>query len=163
MNLSIIACIDLNRATSDNNSLPLCKKHERRLKKLTKFNTVLMGRKAQDFFQKPFVATRNVIFSKDKKYYKPNTHVIYNFENGLNILEFWKKELFFIGGNSTFKKAFPYCDKLYLTELQTSFESPDSFLPEIDSKEWKLVSEEYHEKDIWNEHDFIFKVYERID
>jgi dihydrofolate reductase len=122
-----------------------------------------MGRKAQDFFQKPFVATRNVIFSKDKKYCKPNTHVIYNFENGLNILEFWKKELFFIGGNSTFKKAFPYCDKLYLTELQTTFENPDSFLPEIDPKEWKLVSEEFHEKDIWNEYDFKFKVYERLD
>jgi dihydrofolate reductase len=163
MNLCIIACIDLNRATSDNNTLPLCKKHQRKLKRLTKFNTVLMGRKGYEFFKKPFAATRNVIFTKNKSFNKPNTNVIYNFENGLNILELWKKDFFFIGGNQIFKKAFPYCNRLYLTEMQTTFENPDSFLPEIDPKEWKLVSEEFHEKDVWNEYDFKFKVYERID
>lgn len=162
MNLSIIACTDLNRATSNNKTLPFCKKHEYFLKKITKFNTVLMGRKAHEFFKKPFDATRNVIFTRNKKFVKHNTHVIHNFENGLNVLEFWRKDFFFIGGNSIFKKAFPYCDKLYITEFQTIFETPDSFLPEINPKEWNLVSEEFHEKDFFNEFDFKFKVYERI-
>ena len=163
MNLSIIACTDLKGAISDNNTLPLCKKHEQLLKRMTKFNTVLMGRKAQEFYNKIFPTTRNVIFSRNKNYAKKEVHVIHNFENGLNVLELWEKDFFFIGGGQIFKKSLPYCDKLYITEFQTIFEKPDKYFPEINPKEWKLVSEVLHKKDVWNEFDFKFKVYERID
>jgi dihydrofolate reductase len=38
----------------------------------------------------------------------------------------------------------------------------DVFFPDIDFSKWQLISEEKHEKDEKNAHDYTFKVFERI-
>jgi dihydrofolate reductase len=52
-------------------------------------------------------------------------------------------------------------DKLYITEINHSFEA-DTFFPEIDYTQWKLVSSQPGPKDEKNPFDYKFLVYERL-
>ena len=43
-----------------------------------------------------------------------------------------EEEVFVIGGASIYEKMLPYCDKLYLTEVDAVDETADVFFPEVD-------------------------------
>ena len=43
-----------------------------------------------------------------------------------------EEEVFVIGGASIYEKMLPYCDKLYLTEVDAADETADVFFPEVD-------------------------------
>ena len=70
-------------------------------------------------------------------------------------------EVFVIGGATIYKSVFPWLDRLYITEVHADFEG-DTFFPEWNKDEWKLVSEEHHDSDEKNEYDYSFKIYERV-
>ena len=55
----------------------------------------------------------------------------------------------------------PYTKKLYITHINQEFEGDVTF-PEIDMKEWKVVSREKGLKDEKNPYDYEFVNYERI-
>jgi dihydrofolate reductase len=42
------------------------------------------------------------------------------------------EEIFVIGGGTVYKQMLPYCNKLYLTEVQASDSDADTFFPEFD-------------------------------
>ena len=42
------------------------------------------------------------------------------------------EEIFVIGGGMVYKQMLPYCNKLYLTEVQASDSGADTFFPEFD-------------------------------
>ena len=57
--------------------------------------------------------------------------------------------------------ALPFTDMIELTKVHAPFEA-DTFFPEIDSKQWKLVAEEYHPKDEKHLFDFTYETYRRV-
>lgn len=50
--------------------------------------------------------------------------------------------------------------RIYLTRIHTEIEG-DTFFPEFDQKEWKVVHEDYHPKDDKHQYDFTFYTFER--
>lgn len=61
-------------------------------------------------------------------------------------LEKWQKspeKIFVIGGASVYQQALPYCDELYLTEVDGEDKNADVFFPEFDKTAWdkKVVGE----------------------
>ena len=70
-------------------------------------------------------------------------------------------EVFIIGGGIIYEQTISLCDKLYLTEIDLTTEG-DVFFPDLNEKEWQLVSEDKHAKDAKNIYDYSFKVYSRL-
>ena len=70
-------------------------------------------------------------------------------EKGLN-------EIFITGGGEIYKQTLPTTDRLYLTLIHKDYEG-DTFFPEFDWKDWKIISEDRRAGDP----DFTFFVLER--
>ncbi len=63
-----------------------------------------------------------------------------------SFLSKWQKsedKLFVIGGASVYKQALPYCNEMYLTEVDGEDKDADVFFPEFDKTAWdkKVVGE----------------------
>ena len=63
-----------------------------------------------------------------------------------SFLTTWQKsedKLFVIGGASVYKQALPYCNEMYLTEVDGEDKNADVFFPEFDKTAWdkKVVGE----------------------
>jgi dihydrofolate reductase len=56
------------------------------------------------------------------------------------------EESFVIGGGSVYRQFLPHCNKLYLTMVHKDFEA-DTFFPELDLSQWKLIEKEDKEPD----------------
>ena len=67
---------------------------------------------------------------------------------------------FIIGGGEIYKQSLKYADCIELTRVHASFEA-DTFFPEIDYKQWKLVEEQFFIKDSKHQFDFTFLTYKR--
>lgn len=65
-----------------------------------------------------------------------------------------------IGGEQIYTQALPYCEKLYITEVDADVEG-DAYFPQFDVSEWREISRDAHQKDNRNQYDFDFVVYER--
>src|SRR5690554_5439431 len=70
------------------------------------------------------------------------------------------KDAFVVGGGEIYRQAITIADKIELTRVHHDFEA-DTFFPEIDLTQWKLVSSEFHPKDEKHQYDFTFETYLR--
>ena len=50
-------------------------------------------------------------------------------------------EVMIIGGSEIYKLALPYTSKLYITHINEKY-SGDTWFPEIDYSEWKIINNE---------------------
>ncbi len=71
------------------------------------------------------------------------------------------EENFVIGGATMYKLLMPYCNKMYITEIDKEFEGDVSF-PEIDKSVWKVTSTEKGPKDGVNDFEYEYVTYEKI-
>ncbi len=70
-------------------------------------------------------------------------------------------EAFVIGGAEIYALALPRVDRLYVTWVDAAVEG-DTFFPEFDWDQWRLVSQERHEADARNDFPHRFAVYDRV-
>jgi dihydrofolate reductase len=70
-------------------------------------------------------------------------------------------EVFMIGGAEIYAVALPRADRLYVTWVEADVEG-DTFFPDFDLSEWRLVSEEACPADDRNEYPHRFSIYDRI-
>ncbi|KAM3955137.1 dihydrofolate reductase [Aphomia sociella] len=70
-----------------------------------------------------------------------------------------------IGGSSIYKAAMEHqnCDKIYLTEIQKSFDC-DAFFPRIDKQQYSLVKEEGIPEELQTEGDitYYYRIYKKL-
>ena len=65
-----------------------------------------------------------------------------------------------MGGEEIYRLAMPVTDRIYLTRIHTELEG-DTFYPEPDWKNWRLVSKIKNQKDKNNPFDYDYLIYER--
>lgn len=133
----------------------------KRFKNLTTGHIIIMGRKTFESIGRVLPNRFHIILSNDKNYKidNPNVKVI----NNINELDEYIKdnrENFVIGGATIYKLLLPKSNKLYITQIDKEFDG-DTFFPELNEKEWKIVKEEIGPKD---ENDFEYRYidYEKI-
>jgi dihydrofolate reductase len=139
----IVVIANKNAIGKDNRLLCHLPGDLKHFKEITLGHTVIMGRNT--FFSLPKGALpkrRNIVLSFDDEKFE-------GCETALSIEEALKlcsndEKVFFMGGASIYKQAFPMVDKLYLTKVHADFEA-DTFFPEIDYSEWVLTFSEKHE------------------
>ncbi len=153
---SIIAACDQNRGIGIANRLPWDLKADlKHFSSITignKNNAVIMGLNTWKSLPEKYRPLRdrlNVVLSKDK--YDDLPAGVLNFQSLDEALTFLEQknlnEIFVIGGGMlyAFSIVHPKCDKIYLTEVEGTFDC-DTFFPEIPGDFKKTVTGELNEE-----------------
>jgi dihydrofolate reductase len=163
MEISIIVSVSENWMIGKNNKL-LWKLSDdlKRFKKITDSKPVIMGQKTFESLPKGALPNRtNIVLSDDPTFTAPN---IITAESAVEALlkarQTKTDETFIIGGGMIYRLFLDYVDKVYLTVVHTTIDGDTSF-PKLDLRSWKLIEEEFRNKDEKNEYDVTYKIYKR--
>ena len=158
--LTIIAAAGENNALGKDKTLVWHLPDDfKRFKKLTSGHHIIMGRKTFDSFPKPLPNRTHVVITRQDNFKKEGIVVVNSLERAVELTAEDPKP-FVIGGGEIYKMAMNLADKIELTRVHGTFEA-DTFFPEIDESQWKLVSEEFHEKDENHKYAFTYLTYMR--
>ncbi len=158
--VTIIAAAAENNALGKNNDLLWHLPDDfKRFKKLTTGHSIIMGRKTFESFPKPLPNRKHIIITRDKNYSinHKDCIVVHSLKTALNLT---KNEYltYIIGGGEIYKQAIPFTTKIELTRVHADFEA-DTFFPELNLNDWKLVFKEYHPKDERHKYNFTYLTY----
>lgn len=161
--ISIIAAIDVNNAIGKNGRLlchlPADLEH---FKKTTSRHSVVMGRKTFESLPNGALPNRrNIVLSHNKDYTSCNVETVSSLYEAIDMCRN-EDEVFIIGGAEVYKQALNVADKLYLTIINHSFDSADTFFPDINKADWEKVSSKQYLSDQYNKYDYTFEVYHSI-
>lgn len=135
--LKAIACVDNNWAIGKDNKLLFHIPEDMKFfKKMTTDNVVVMGNNTfKSMNEKPLPDRINVILTSEIQYgIIFNNGFIKTEPYGLEkyiqyILKNTNKDIFFIGGESIYKRYAPMCDDIYITHVEGSAKNPDAYFP----------------------------------
>ena len=162
MKISCIVAIAKNNVIGKDNDIPWYLPADLKYFKKTTINHhIIMGRNCYESIGKPLPKRTNIVLTRNPFFIVSNCVITNSVEAALKIAEEnGEEEAFIIGGAQIYEQSMEYWDKLYLTEVDLEVEG-DVFFPEINFDEWNLISEESHLADEKNEHNYVFKIYER--
>lgn len=168
--LSMIIAAAGNRVMGRDNQMPWHLPNDLQyFKKVTMGKPMIMGRKTYESLGKPLPGRPHIIITRQQGYVAPNANeqvqVVSTLEQAITAAEILLKnsehtEAMVIGGAEICNLAFPYADRLYLTEVHAEVEG-DVFFPEFDKNAWQEISRESHQASEGNPYDYSFVVYER--
>ena len=132
-------------------------------KRTTMDKPVIMGRRTWESLNgKPLKGRYNIVLSRSLPELPAGVHLSENLAAAITASETEGfTEASVIGGASLFAEAVPLSSKLFITRVHTTVPDADTFFPEIDMADWKLVWEEAHEADEKNAHPYTFQRWER--
>ena len=158
--ITLIAAVAENNALGKDNQLLWHLPDDfKRFKNLTSGHYIIMGRKTFESFPKPLPNRTHVIITRQKDYAPDGCIVVNSLAEAVSICP-KDEEVFVIGGGEIYHQAIKLADKIDVTKVHYHFDA-DTYFPEIDSKLWKVVSEEFHPRDEKHAFDFTFTTYER--
>lgn len=136
MSYSIIAAVGKNNELGANNDLIWhLKKDLKFFRKMTNGKTIIMGRKTFESLPKMLPNRHHIVLSSSNNF--PQEVSVYNsFEELINDYKDVDEEIFIIGGSSIYKLFLDISDKLYLTEIDSSYENADVYFPSFDKEKY---------------------------
>ena len=157
----IVAAAENNAIGKDNDLIWSLPNDLKRFKKLTSGHSIIMGRKTFDSFPGLLPNRKHIVISRNKNIsFSDEVTVVNNFEDAIR--ETGDDENpFIIGGGQIYKLAMDLGDKIELTRVHEEFKA-DTFFPKIDEDKWKLIHEEFNEKDQRHQFSFTYKTYIKI-
>lgn len=113
-------------------------------KKLTTFNTVVMGRKTwESIGEKPLPNRLNIVITRspESKFHKQQENVKFctydDFIRATSMDNFIYGDIFIIGGSEIYKLFDQNIDVMYITEVEHTFPHADSYFMGLDGK-WDI-------------------------
>ena len=109
-------------------------------KEKTMGHPMIMGRKTFEEFPKPLPGRTHIVITRDETYKAPEGVVVTSsieeaIEEGSKIDS---EEVFIIGGAQIYKLGLPFADRLYLTLVNTDFDSSIKF-PEYSKNDFEVT------------------------
>lgn len=142
-----------------------------RFKAVTMGKPCLMGRKTWESLPlKPLPGRLNIVLTRDQSYEADGMArgalVCAGLDEAIEIARETAQddgvdEICVIGGTAVFEAALPRARRLYITEVEASPEG-DAVFPAFDPAAWIEVSSERHAAGDKDDHDFTFRVLERL-
>ena len=159
--ISIIVAVARNWAIGkDNQLLWHISKDLKRFKKLTEGHNVIMGKKTYESLPlRPLKNRTNIVISDNPDDRFEGCITVYSINEALQYCN-EKEESYIIGGGSVYRQFLPHADKLYLTVVEKDFDA-DTFFPELDLTQWKLLEREDHGPDEENDFSYSFRIYKK--
>jgi dihydrofolate reductase len=164
MAVSMIVAVSSNGVIGRDGGLPWYLPADlKHFKRTTMGHHLIIGRRTWEELGKPLPGRTMVIVTRSRQFAPDGATVVGSLEQALELTAA-DDEPFIGGGAQIYRLALArdLVDRIYLTRIHAEVEG-DTFLPEIDFDDWKLVSEENHEADEKNEFDYSFLVYDRRD
>ncbi len=149
----VIVAIAKNNAIGKDNKIPWHIKEDfEHFKEKTMGFPCIMGDKTYESLPetaKPLPGRENIVLTLDKSFNPKGTTVFNDFEESINYVKEKKYEkAFIIGGATIYRLGMEIADTLELTIIEKDYEA-DTFYPEINFNDWKLIKKEDKEgKDI---------------
>ncbi|MEQ1721527.1 MAG: dihydrofolate reductase [Nitrosomonas sp.] len=145
--LSLLVAMSKNRVIGKNNQLPWHLPEDlKHFKALTMGHPIIMGRKTYESIGKVLPGRTNIIVTRQKNYVIPSAIVVDSIQSafaaGLKENSA-KNEAFVIGGEEIFHQALTFSQRIYLTEIQKTFDG-DTFFPALNSQEWREAERTIH-------------------
>lgn len=164
MNISIIVAQSSNRVIGKNNKLMWHLPADLRyFKRTTSGHCVIMGRKTHESIGMLLPGRTNIVISRQADYQPlPGAKLAQSLQQALDMArDLGEQEAFVIGGGEIYQETMPLADRLYVTEVQDTFNG-DTFFPEISPQEWEEVSRFDMKADKANIFPYAFVVYQRV-
>ena len=130
-----------NEIGKDNKLLWDLPEDMKNFRKLTNGKTVIMGRKTYESIGRLLPNRLNVVVSSTME--DPNIKNLVIFRSLEDVYFHYQRyagEIFVIGGSSIYEYFKDKCDKLYITDVDDTYEGADSFFPEIDMSNYNVES-----------------------
>ena len=123
---------------------------------------VVMGRKTLESFPngQPLKNRINIVLTGNKDYTAKGAVIVHSQEELLDTLKQYDTEdIYIIGGESVYRMMLPYCDTVFVTKIDRTFQA-DTFFPNLDEmEEWEMTEE--GEEQTCFDLEFRFTKYER--
>lgn len=164
MIISQIVAVSLNNVIGKNNALPWKMPTDMAyFKNKTWGHHIITGRRNYEAEGKALPGRVNIILTRNFDYKIPDGIIVQRFDDAIAIAsQVDEEELFVVGGAEIYKLSISFTDRIYLTRIYAVIEG-DTFYPDPDWSDWKVISKESHQKDEQNPYNFDFIIYERND
>lgn len=156
----IVAAAENNVIGRDNGLIWKLSADLKHFKALTTGHTIIMGRKTFESIGRPLPNRRNVIISRNPAYRAEGCEVVESIDDALKLVED-ENESFIVGGGTIYKALWDRAERIYLTRVHTRAEG-DTFIPELETGRWELLSQENFPADDRNEFAYSFINYRKI-
>lgn len=124
---------------------------------------IIMGRKTYESIGKALPGRLNIVITRNKSYHLQDASVVNSLLDAIALAQDkapQASEIHIIGGAEIFSQAIEVVDKIYLNRVLHDFEG-DTWLPEINWSQWRLIKETHHAPDEKNAYAMNFEVYEK--
>ena len=157
--ISLIWAMDANRLIGKGNALPWRLPADMGwFKQQTMGKPILMGRKTYESIGKPLPGRLNLVLTRQDMSIDGCT-VVHSLQEALQVVGDGC-ELMVIGGAEVYAKALPMASRLYVTEIEATFDG-DAWFPVFDTAGWRETLCEDHAPDEKNLYSYRFRVMER--
>lgn len=130
-------------------------------KNLTMGHHLILGRKTFESVGRILPGRKTIIVTRNPAFKVTGCDVVHSLEEGIELARVMgEDELFIGGGGDIYNQALLAGDRIYLTLVRKKIDA-DTFFPEFDENQWRLVETWHHDADEFNEYPFDFKVLER--
>ena len=137
MSYSIIAAIGKNNELGKDNDLIWHLKGDLKFfRETTTGKTIIMGRKTFESLPKMLPNRHHIVLSRSNDF-TSEVEVFRTLEELLNEVNKRDEEVFVIGGGSIYNMFIPYADKLYLTEVDATCDTADTYFPKFDKNDYE--------------------------
>ncbi len=165
MIISLIAAASTNNAIGKNNRLLWHLPNDMKFFKNTTWAMpVIMGRKTFESLDNAVLHGRfNIIVTRQKNWNAGDdrVQVADSLQKAVELARQTDcKEVFIIGGGELFSESMSIANRIYLTRVHVTIEG-DSYLPEINAKDWKLVSDLPFPQDDRHAYAYNFQLWEK--
>lgn len=159
----MIVAMDEERGIGIGNSLPWRLSADlKKFKEVTMGHHIVFGRKTYESIGKPLPGRTTIIITRNADYHAEGCDTVQNVEEALALAQSrGESECCICGGAEIYALAFPFAQRLYLTQVHASVHA-DTFFPAFNEKEWQEESSEHFHADEKNQYDFSFRVLRRL-
>ena len=156
--IALVAAMGRNRVIGKDGTMPWHLPAElKHFRRVTRGKVVVMGRKTFESIGEPLKGRTNIVLTRDPDFEAAGCEVAHSVEALLRD----ERPLYVIGGAQLYRQFLPHADLMHLTRIDAEFEG-DTFFPEFDLAEWRLVAAEPHPPDEKNPYSFTIETYQRI-
>jgi dihydrofolate reductase len=137
----MIVAVSANNVIGANAGLPWRLQEDlRRFKEITMGKPMIMGRLTFESIGKALPGRRSIVITRQVDYQREGIEVVATPDAALELAGD-VDEVTIIGGGEVYEQFLPMTDRIYLTRVHAEFDG-DTFFPEINEDEWRIVSSE---------------------
>lgn len=135
-------------------------------KSVTMGKPVLMGRVTWESLPFPLPGRPNLVLTRNAEYQDKRAEIFTDLKamigRGYELAgALGTDEVMLIGGAKLYAELLPYCDRMYITEVDADIKG-DAVFPSFDPRNWAMSSEDSHKKGPKDDYDFTVRIFDRL-